>query len=901
MPVVSREVVDAQDAGAVVQHLVRRLARVPRLAPIGRPQRTVNRRVTPIICDVSSTADRRWLSAGSRRGSAAFVTGLAIEFALAVIDITLLPPNVLVTIGVLLPLLCALYSRPRDVAIVAGIAVALVLVSGGWREDFGDATYLQRVFIVAVGGSLAVMAAVGRTRIGRDRERFLALAAVAEIADGTRSLDDTVAGLNDLLVPAIADACIVDGVSQGQLQRLGVRVAGRDGAAIAHAIAACPPCTVTGEAGPVLAERVTDEVLRGICADPDDLGRLRALDLTSAIIVPLRSRGRSLGALTLLLSARSRRRYDNGDLEFVKVLGGRAALALDNAGLFSELETIEAQLTAALSTLAEAVTVQHARGSLIYANEAAAEMMGFGSPQEFLATPVSEVVGRFDSRTENGAPLRLEDLPGRRVLAGEPNPQPLIIRSVDRQTGEEHWRVTKASGVYDREGNVKLVVNVIEDITEVKRAELTQRLLAHAGAALASSLDYERTLQQVADLAVPQLADWCAVSLPDRKGQIQIVAVAHAEPEKVAFAREIGARYPSRADAANGVAKVIQDGESQLVNEIPEEMLVEVAQDKQHLELLRSVGMRAGLTVPMSAGRKTVGALSLISAESGRRFSAADVELAEELARRAGTAVENARLYTERSHIAHTLQTGLLPRRLPHMPGWATATLYRSAGDENWVGGDFYDAFAVRGGWLALVGDVAGHGAEAAALTGVARHTLKTAATLLEDPLAAINTLNGELLGHEQMALCSIAAVLLHEHETGASAEVVCAGHPLPLLVRDGAVRPVGSFAPMLGAYAISEWERTTIELERGDVLVLYTDGVFDTVGDGERFGEERLERTLEDVIDAQDAVARIDAALSAFGVGEQADDTAVLVVERVAVTITPGRRPRTDREGSGA
>jgi PAS domain S-box-containing protein len=860
--------------------------------------------VTRIICDVRLTPDRHWLSAGSRRGSAAFATGLAIELVLAVIDITLLPPNVLVTIGVLLPLLCALYSRPRHVAIVGGVAVALVLASGAWRDDFAQAPYLQRVFIVAVGGFLAVMAAAGRARIGLDRERFAALAAIAEIADGTRSLEDTVTGLNDVLVPAVADVCVIDAVSQGELQRLAVRVAGRDGAAIARAIATSPPSAIARDAPstPVLAEHVTDDVLRGICADPDDLGRLRALDPTSAIVVPLRARGRSLGALTLLLSARSGRRYDNGDLEFVKVLGGRAALALDNAGLFSELETIEAQLTAALSTLAEAVTVQHAGGALIYANEAAVEMMGFDSPQEVLSTPISEVVGRFDPRTEDGSPLRMEDLPGRRVLAGEPNPEPLIIHGVNKQTGEERWHVTKASGVYDREGNVKLVVNVIEDITEVKRAEVTQRLLARAGAALASSLDYERTLQQVADLAVPQLADWCAVSMPDRRGQIQIVAVAHADPQKVAFARAIAARYPSRADRSSGVAKVIHDGESQLINEIPEEMLAEVAQDEEHLKLLRSVGMRAGLTVPMSAGGTTVGALSLLSAESGRRFSAADVELAEELARRAGTAVENARLYTERSHIAHTLQTGLLPGRLPHMPGWETATLYRSAGDESWVGGDFYDAFAVRGGWLALVGDVAGRGAEAAALTGVARHTLKTAATLLDDPLAAIGTLNAELLGHEQMALCSIAAVLLREHEASASAEVICAGHPLPLLVRGGAVRPVGSFAPMLGAYAISAWERTTVELERGDVLVLYTDGVFDAVGDGERFGEERLERTLEDVTDAQDAVARIDAALSAFAVGEQADDTAVLAVGRVAVaSAARARRPRAEREGSGA
>jgi len=184
---------------------------------------------------------------------------------------------------------------------------------------------------------------------------------------------------------------------------------------------------------------------------------------------------------------------------------------------------------------------------------------------------------------------------------------------------------------------------------------MAQRLLARAGELLASSLDYERTLQQVAELAVRQLADWCAVSLPDGHGLIRAVAVAHVDADKVAFARRIGERYPTRADAPAGAAEVIRSGVSQVVNEVTDEMLTAAAQDDEHLELLLSVGLHAGLTVPMPAAGKNVGALSLISAESGRRFSDADVELAEELARRAGTAVENARLYTERSHIARTL------------------------------------------------------------------------------------------------------------------------------------------------------------------------------------------------------------------------------------------------------
>ena len=145
--------------------------------------------------------------------------------------------------------------------------------------------------------------------------------------------------------------------------------------------------------------------------------------------------------------------------------------------------------------------------------------------------------------------------------------------------------------------------------------------------------------------------------------------------------------------------------------------------------------------------------------------------------------------------------------------------------------------------------------------------------------------LNDALLARADMSLCSVAAVLLCDGDAGtATAKVVCAGHPLPLLVRDGQVRPVGEYSPMLGAYAIDEWACVKVDLEPGDVVALFTDGVFDAVGEDGRFGEERLARTLADAVDADDAVARIDAALSAFAVGEQADDTAVLAVQRVAV-----------------
>jgi PAS domain S-box-containing protein len=536
---------------------------------------------------------------------------------------------------------------------------------------------------------------------------------------------------------------------------------------------------------------------------------------------------------------------------------------------------------AILGSLAEAVTVQSIDGAMVYANAAAARDLGAASPEELLATPVQEVMARFAIFNEDGSPVRIEQLPGRRIIAGEAHPEPLITRAIDLRSGEERWRITKSTPIRDAEGVVRWAVNIVEDVTEVKRAEFSQRLLARAGEALASSLDYEDTLGQVARLAVPQLADWCGVSLPDERGVfIRSVAIAHADPAKVRFAHEYNARYPVRADAPTGTAQVIRTGRSEIATEIPDELLAAVISDPEQLELLRQIGMRSVMVVPMSTGGRTIGALSFVSAESERRFTQADLELAEELGRRAGTAVENARLYTERSRIARTLQTGLLPPELPDMPGYEVSTLYRPAGEENWVGGDFYDALRVRDGWLVLVGDVAGRGADAAALTGLARYTLRSTARLLEDPLAAVAHLNDELLERADLSLCSVCCALLREGD----ATILCAGHPLPFLVRDGQAVQVGRPGTMLGAYARVAWEPVTVALEPGDLLVLYTDGVLDAVGAEDRFGEERLQEVLAGATGADDVVARVDEALERFHVGAQADDTALLAVARAPV-----------------
>lgn len=583
-----------------------------------------------------------------------------------------------------------------------------------------------------------------------------------------------------------------------------------------------------------------------------------------AMMVPLRSRGRDIGTMRL---TSSRREYGPGELEFARMLGSGVALALENAGLFAELEQAEARLTTALDSLADAVTIQAADGHLIYANPAAAASFGFDKPAELIATPPETIVDAYESFTEAGLPLQLEHLPGREVLRGG-TPAPLVVRSVHKQTKEERWRVIKATPVPGG-----LAVNVIEDVTDVKRAEHTQRFLAQAGALLGSSLDYEQTLNRIARLSVPRLADWCDVTIPSA-GHLRSVALVHVDPAMLELAREYQERYPARLDAPGAVH--VLGGSSLRVNHITDEMLAHIVPDPEQRAGAAKLGLRAFMAVPMRGAGGVIGSITFASAESGRSFSEDDLRLAEELGRRAGIAVENAQLYRERSAIAATLQHGLLPDALPEIPGLRLSSLYRPAGAENLVGGDFYDAFPTDAGWMLLVGDVTGRGAEAAAQTGQARHTLRTAGRLLSDPAAALQQLNHALTDRRELAPCTVAIL----HVTGQTTDVWCAGHPLPLLIRDGEARAVGHFGPMLGAWSDAAWTPESLTLQPGDVLVLYTDGVTDTEGAEERFGDDRLLAALRGVTDAVGAVAAIDRALSAFQHGAQADDTAVLALD---------------------
>jgi serine phosphatase RsbU (regulator of sigma subunit)/PAS domain-containing protein len=765
--------------------------------------------------------------------------GVVTVIVLTVVDAALAQITILVAALVLVPLVCAVFGRRGDTLVVWLLTVALAAVSGSWNSGFGR-IWVVAFIVVAVGGALAVVVSLLRAASDVTLSRFRLLEAIGDVANGARSLDATVAGVLEVLVPRLADAAALDGD--------GRRLAAR---------------------GDALAAEL-------------DAGRL---DAQSTMRIPLRARGREVGRLSIALSER---RYSPGDRTFAQVLAGRIALALDNAGLTRQLSAAARQLDAVLEGLAEAVTVMDSQGRTTFANDAAVELLKAPSAQALYEAAPGETMTRFAVYDEAGAPVDLRALPGFRALAGNPDPEPLLVRNVVRATGEERWLLNKTTTITDESGEIVQVVNVIENVTDVKRAEIAQRLLARAGEALGSSLDYDVTLQRVAEVAVPVLADWCGVDVPG-DGVAMSLGVAHADPERLAIARQLRSAYPVPLDEPDGIGSVILGGSSVVVSDIPDAAVVAYARDEEHLRLLRTVGFGSYMVVPLRAGGETLGALTLVRSDPIRKFSSADLELAEELGRRAGTALLNARLATERAAIAQTLQRGLRPPDLPEMPGWRAATLYRPAGELNEVGGDFYDAFPTRDGWMVLLGDVAGQGAEAATLTGLARYTLRTAGQLSGDPALAADQLNATLRAQPELSLCTALCVHLTRGADGtAQATLVSCGHPLPILARGGTVTRVGKAGTMAGAFDDEHWESAVVDLRPADTLVLFTDGVIDTVGERDRFGEERLLDAVRAApVEPAELVAHVAATLERFQRGRQRDDTAVVAVQLAGAPVT--------------
>jgi PAS domain S-box-containing protein len=454
-------------------------------------------------------------------------------------------------------------------------------------------------------------------------------------------------------------------------------------------------------------------------------------------------------------------------------------------------------------------------------------------------------------------------------------------RTTGPESGER-WLAARGRPLAGRDGRTTIVSGLTADITERRRREDALTFLAEAGDALARSLDAVRTLDEIARLAVPRLADWCAVQLAsDAQGGYENIAVAHVDPEKVRWALELQERYPPDPDAPTGVPEVIRTGRSELYPEIDEELLRAGAVDAEHLEIMQQLRMSSAMVVPLRARDRTLGAITFIFAESGRQYSTHELELAEELGRRAGLALDHARLYEREHRTAETLQRALLPPTLPDIEGHELAARYVPGREGDHVGGDWYDAFPLPDGRYGIaIGDIGGRGITAAALMGQVRNGLRAYALKASGPGATLKDLRAMDEHIDELGFATLTYIV-YDPRTG-EAVLSSAGH-LPTLLLDGAGGARfadASPCPPLGAGIGPPCEEHRFTLEPGASLVLYTDGLVES---RTRSLDEGLGRLAALARECEGDIGRLADDVVTVLPDKRQDDIAVLALRRLA------------------
>jgi serine phosphatase RsbU (regulator of sigma subunit) len=329
----------------------------------------------------------------------------------------------------------------------------------------------------------------------------------------------------------------------------------------------------------------------------------------------------------------------------------------------------------------------------------------------------------------------------------------------------------------------------------------------------------------------------------------------------------------------------LASGRSELRTELTDDEVAAAGRDPEHLTALLELGLRSAMAVPMIARGRVVGAISFVAGDGGRRFRRPDLLLAEEIASRCALALDNARLFRERSRIARTLQESLLPPILPDLPGLDVAARFRAAGDGLELGGDFYDLFETGDSdWAVAIGDVCGKGSEAAAITALARYTVRAAAMRQAGPSQILSLLNEALLRQRtDKRFCTVLYGRLGRNGNGHSFEFASGGHPLPLVLRAGdAGAEVGVPGTLLGIVPDPDLSDARVQLTPGDAVVLYTDGVTDSVAPARILtaGDLASEVGTPAGLDADTIAERVMAAALSGAGGEPRDDIAILVLK---------------------
>ncbi|WP_329334030.1 SpoIIE family protein phosphatase [Streptomyces sp. NBC_00663] len=525
--------------------------------------------------------------------------------------------------------------------------------------------------------------------------------------------------------------------------------------------------------------------------------------------------------------------------------------------------------------------------------------------QRFARVPVEAGPGRYGSARMPAVHDDLSAVPGAVPLLSGTG-----MRSVVTVPLKVEGRLTGSLGVaaeaparYSNEEALRLqfaadrIALAVEsarlgELERLRRGSLS--FLVEASDLLAGTLDRDQTLALMAQMTVPTLATWCAVyTIADQASEPYLSYVLHEDEELIDGIKSLlskisppdpvptpGARvWSAPAEAAHQAAlrtSMRSLGLGEPIGRISSGI-------GPTLATASAVGGET-VVLPLVARNRVIGMLTL-GKPTDEHFRQEILELAEDLSRRAALALDNARLYSERTAISQSLQRSLLPPEQPAIEGIEVEVIYRAAGEGNEVGGDFYDVFPIRDGVYGFaIGDVCGTGPHAAAVTGLARHALRLLAREGLSGPAVLERLNSAILdeGARSRFLTLLYGEMRPQDDGSAEMKVVCAGHPLPLRLRqDGTVEPAAEPQPLLGVIEDLELYEQSVTLDPGDVLLCVTDGVTERREGTRMLGDDGLADVLTTCtgLTAGAVAARVMRAVERFASDAPSDDMAILAM----------------------
>lgn len=752
-----------------------------------------------------------------------------------VLSIALVNDIRLISVLVLPPLIAGLTTTPRRTGLISALSIAAAFALAiPFNSELFSTSHALRIAVVILAAALAVQTAILRERDLRTRRRLVLINAARDQLDAASGIEESLSSFCRAATTAeFAEWAILDvRLPDGETIRV---VESAEAANELEVVVREQPTSASASfelevqrGGPLLLRKAPAALVEGLFAGAD-VSRLKQVNM----IINHVSVG-ELTAVFYLICPNPHPPWGEAEVTQVASLARAAAQRARSDQLIDKITHAQQELSASrdevqaiVGGIASGIIAQRPDGGIVYANDVAARLLDWGSAAELIGSNFSAVLDRLILRHEDGRPFKAEDVPSRRALRGDREPTALF-RYIIKSSGEERWMFVRSTAILDANGDPVLAIAVIEDNTDRKRSEVSQAFLANASAMLSESLNHESAIRAIASAAVPAIADWCTIEMVGRHGKIETVEVAHADPDLTARVRKFCEDFPVDPAAEYGAALAIRTGVGQLYEKVDMEAFRHFYDDEAQAQSAAELSPRSSMTAPIVVRGEPIGAISLALTRAGARYTNYDLDTVVELGRRAGTVLDNTRMHTERMRMLASLQQSLIPAELPSLEGLSLSATFRPAERDAEVGGDFYDAFTLADGSSALViGDVCGKGPEAAALTALARYTIRTTAMTESDPQRILTRLNEALLDQVRDGrFCTVAFARLAPDGDDFLLETVAAGHPLPLVVGSQSPKSVGEPGTLLGVVPDPVLPITRTTLKREEALMLYTDGL---------------------------------------------------------------------------